>query len=102
MTTVVLNATPNSTTLCPEHCTVRFYGINYFLPELEDSEFNALFDRIIDDAADLDERAEGWTAAEFVDKKASFQKQQAQAFYNLEMLELEGKRREKLMALEAN
>lgn len=89
---------PNSNALRPEHVTVRFQGINFSLVDLEDAEFNSLFDRVVDDAAELEERAEGWTAAEFVEKKANFQRQQAQSYYNLELLELESKRRNRLMA----
>jgi hypothetical protein len=102
MTTAILNATPNSLPLCPEHVTVRFNGINFNLLKMSDAEFQGFYDRVLDDSLDFSERLENMSASQFIEHKNWIQRQQAQNAYNLELLEVEEKRRITIKGLEAN
>lgn len=95
MQATIFSPIPERTTsaLSPELTTVRFCGVAYFLPGLGEEEFNQLFDRVVDDAADLDERLENMSAGEFIANKERYQRQQSLAYFNLELLETECKRR---------
>jgi hypothetical protein len=81
-----------------EEFTICHCGKNYLLPELDDEELENTYDLVINHGSDLVERAANWTAAEFVARKASYERALSQQVYNLEVFDREFNRRKRAVA----
>lgn len=83
--------------ISPKPAVVTFYGVRYNLQKLSDITFNQLYDALLDDVNDYRIKSENWTADEWKIMQADYERKQAQNGYNLELLEVEERRR-KVMA----
>jgi hypothetical protein len=92
--TTMLDVTPTATT--GELTTIRFCGVNFTLEALDNTEFEQLYDAVIDHGSDLVERASTWPMHIYADRKEAHKKQLAENSLHLALLDKEADRRKTL------
>lgn len=84
---------PTNPVPAPTRTAITFQGALFFLEDLSGSEFEELYDRVVDHGCDLVERAENWTATQWAERRQGYEQQYAANGFLLEHLEREEVRR---------